>query len=193
MSEDLRLRHDADTRREAARLFAIGYGYGPVASMMSLPEETVRKWLYTFRAVGLEGLLNMGKTQAKYSWELKCAAAKAVVEDGMPVVEVMAAYGVASRSPLNKWCKLYREGGAEALRPKPRGRPGGSGGKPKQLTREQELERRVQKLEDTLRAGQGVLKFRDDSADLVERPGVLIGVSQENAQFPNGQDAFNGA
>ena len=147
MSEDLRFRHDADARREAARLFAMGYGYGPVASMMSLPEEAVRKWLYTFRAVGLEGLLNMGKTQAKYSWELKCAAAKAVVEDGMPVVEAMAAYGVASRSPLNKWCKLYREGGAEALRPKPKGRPGGSGGKPKQLTREQELERRIQRLE----------------------------------------------
>ena len=42
MSEDLRFRHDADARREAARLFAMGCGYGPVASMMSLPEEAVR-------------------------------------------------------------------------------------------------------------------------------------------------------
>ena len=79
MSIDLRVRYDSDTRREAARLFAMGYGYGPVSSMMSLPEDTVRKWLYTFRAVGLEGLLNMGKVQARYSWELKCAAARAVV------------------------------------------------------------------------------------------------------------------
>ena len=116
MSDDLRLTHDADSRRVAARLFEMGYGYGPVASMISLPQEAVRKWPYTFRAVGLEGLLNMGRTQAKYSWELKCAAARAVVEGEMTVVEAMAAYGVASRSPLNRWCKLYREGGADALR-----------------------------------------------------------------------------
>ena len=147
MSEDLRFRHDADARREAARLFAMGYGYDPVASMMSLPEEAVRKWLYTFRAVGLEGLLNMGKVQARYSWELKCAAARAVVEGELTVVEAMAAYGVASRSPLNRWCKLYREGGPEALRPKPKGRPKGASSAPAKLTREQELERRIQKLE----------------------------------------------
>ena len=147
MSSELRVRYDSDTRREAARLFAMGYGYGPVSSMMSLPEDTVRKWLYTFRAVGLEGLLNMGKVQARYSWELKCAAARAVVEGELTVVEAMAAYGVASRSPLNRWCKLYREGGPEALRPKPKGRPKGASSAPAKLTREQELERRIQKLE----------------------------------------------
>lgn len=147
MPGDSRLRYDADSRREADRLFEMGYGYGPVAPMMSLLEEAVRKWLYTFRAVGLEGLLNMGKTQARYSWELKCAAARAVVEGEMAVVEAMAAYGVASRSPLNRRCKLYREGGADALRPKPKGRPRGAGGAPVGPTREQGLERRVRRLE----------------------------------------------
>ena len=147
MPDDLRLKHDADSRREAARLFEMGYGYGPVASMISLPREAVRKWLYTFRAVGLEGLMNMGRTRAKYSWELKCAAARAVVGGEMTVAEAMAAYGVASRSPLNRWCKLYREGGADALRPRPKGRPRGAGGKSAGMTREQELERRVKRLE----------------------------------------------
>lgn len=52
MPDDLRLKHEADSKREAARLFEMGYGYGPVASMLSLPLEAVRKWLYTFRAVG---------------------------------------------------------------------------------------------------------------------------------------------
>jgi len=116
MPDDLRLKHDADSRGEAARLFETGYGYGLVASMISLPREAVRKWLYTFRAVGLEGLLNMGRTQAKCSWELKRAAVRAVVEDEMTVAEAMAAYGVASCSPLNRWCKLYCEGGADELR-----------------------------------------------------------------------------
>lgn len=31
MPDDLRLKHDADSRREPARLFEMGYGYSPVA------------------------------------------------------------------------------------------------------------------------------------------------------------------
>ena len=147
MPDDLRLKHDAGSRREAARLFEMGYGYGPVASMMSLPQEAVGEWLHTFRAVGSEGPLDMGKTRAMCGWGLRCAAARAVAGGEMTVVEAMEAYGVASRSPLNKWCKLCREGGAGALRPRPKGRPRGSGGKSAGLTREQELERRIKRLE----------------------------------------------
>ena len=47
----------------------------------------------------------------------------------------------------HKWCKAYREGGAEALRPKPKGRPPGSDAKAVRKTRGQELEERVRKLE----------------------------------------------
>ncbi len=36
--------------------------------------------------------------------------------------EAMAAFGIMSMSPLKKWCALYREGGAKALRPRPAGR-----------------------------------------------------------------------
>ena len=55
----------------------------------------------------------------------------------------------ASRSatPLKRWCRLYREGGADALRPKPKGRPRGSGAKAAPPTREEELEREVRRLE----------------------------------------------
>lgn len=44
MPDDLRLKHDADSRREAARLFEMGYGYGPVASMISLSQQAVRSF-----------------------------------------------------------------------------------------------------------------------------------------------------
>ena len=59
----------------------------------------------------------------------------------------MERFGIASSSPLDRWCRLYREGGAEALRPKPKGRPRGSGAKAAPMTREQELEREVRRLE----------------------------------------------
>lgn len=49
--------------------------------------------------------------------------------------------------PSENWVRAYREGGPEALRPKPRGRPAGSASPPGEPTREQELERRLRKLE----------------------------------------------
>ena len=61
--------------------------------------------------------------------------------------EAMERFGIASATPLKQWCRLYRGGGAEALRPKPKGRPRGSGAKAAPMTREQELEDRVRKLE----------------------------------------------
>ena len=62
-------------------------------------------------------------------------------------VQPMAAFGIASRTPLDSWCRLYREGGADALRPKPKGRPKGSAAQSAPKTREQELEARVRRLE----------------------------------------------
>lgn len=58
----------------------------------------------------------------------------------------MSKFGIMSEAPISRWVKAYREGGAEALRPKRKGRPS-SAAEPKGLTREQELERRIRKLE----------------------------------------------
>ena len=102
--------------------------------------------------MGRDGLLIMGKTHARYDFETKVAAASAVggvcaLDGGMAKAEAMERFGIASLSPLKQWCRLYREGGAEALRPKPKGRPRGSGAKAAPATREQELERQVRRLE----------------------------------------------
>lgn len=85
----------------------------------------------------------MDGKQARYTYEQKVAAASAVVDGGMAKPRAMAEFGVMSAAPLDRWCRLYREGGAEALRPKPRG----SGPKAAPRTREEELEERVRKLE----------------------------------------------
>ena len=147
MSIDLRCRHDRSVRELAAGMFDEGRGYGSVARSLGIPARAVRKWQQTYRAVGRDGLLNMGKTHARYDFETKVAAARAVVDDGMARPEAMERFGIASSSPLDRWCRLYREGGAEALRPKPKGRPRGSGAKAAPMTREQELEREVRRLE----------------------------------------------
>ena len=89
----------------------------------------------------------MGKKHAAYSFETKLAAVRAVVDEGMTKPEAMAKFGIASPSSLKKWLRAYREEGPEALGPKPKGRPRRSGSPSKEMTREQELERRVRKLE----------------------------------------------
>ncbi|MGN8902997.1 transposase [Collinsella sp. HCP28S3_E6] len=89
----------------------------------------------------------MDGKQTRYTYEQKVAAASAVVDGGMGKQDAMKAFGVMSLAPLKRWCALYRAGGAEALRPKPRGRPKGSGPKSRGRTREQELEERCRRLE----------------------------------------------
>lgn len=147
MSVDLRCKHDRSLGERAADLFDERFGYKSVARRLGIPAEAVRKWQQTYRSAGRDGLLNMGKKHARYDFETKVAAASAVVDGGMGKPEAMERFGVASPSPLDSWCRLYREGGAEALRPKPKGRPRGSGSKAAPKTREEELEERVRKLE----------------------------------------------
>lgn len=96
-----------------------------------------------------EGLMAVGRKYTRYSYEAKLAAARTVVDGGMTRAEAMEGFGIASTTPPKNWVRAYREGSPEALRPKPKGRPRGAGSAspPGEPTREQELERRIRKLE----------------------------------------------
>ena len=139
--------YDLGLRLRAAELYDMGRGRASIAALLGIPEETVRKWLDIYRSAGIEVLAMMGKKHAAYSFETKLAAVRAVVDEGMTKPEAMAKFGIASPSPFKKWLKAYREGGPEALRPRPKGRPRGSASPSGEATREQELERRIEKLE----------------------------------------------
>ena len=143
MSVDLGLRHDRLLREQAVEMFERGCGYRLTARRLGVSAETVREWQKMYRVIGRGGLLAMGVKRAKYDYETKVAAARAVVDGGMSKPEAMVRFGIASATSLKKWCRLYREGGAQALKPKPKGRPKGA----VPPTREEELEERVRKLE----------------------------------------------
>ena len=145
MRVDLRVKHDIEARKAAIGLFERGHGSESAAKALSVPRDTVRQWLYVYRSFGSEVLLSMDGKQARYTYEQKVAAASAVVDGGMSKRDAMEAFGVMSLAPLKRWCALYREGGAEALRPRPKGRPSGSKARPR--TREEELEERCRRLE----------------------------------------------
>lgn len=58
-----------------------------------------------------------------YDHETKLAAVRVHVDEGLPAPEVARRYGLSTVELLGKWCRAYREGGAEALRPRPRDIP----------------------------------------------------------------------
>ena len=133
-------------REQAVKMFESGFGYGLTARKLGMSAATVREWQKMYRVIGKGGFLAMGVKQARYDYETKVAAAKAVVDGGMSKPEAMMRFGIASVTPLKQWCRLYREGGAQALKPKPKGRPKGSV-RAVPPTREEELAERVRKLE----------------------------------------------
>lgn len=126
---------------DAARMFEEGYGSRAVAAALEIPVTTAEQWLMTFRAVGSEGMVRMGERR-EYGYETKVAAARDYVEGGVSKAVVMERYGIASVSPLNRWVRLYREGGPEALAPRPKGRPPG-GREPTELERLEAENRRL--------------------------------------------------
>lgn len=135
--------YDRPARELACGLFERGLGHEAAAARLGIPPKAVRQWHLTYRAVGRDALLEMG-AHRRYDHETKVAAASAVVDGGMARPEAMRRFGIASISPLESWCRLYREGGAEALRPRPKGRPRKEAAP---RTREEELEREVRRLE----------------------------------------------
>lgn len=82
MSIDLRCRHDRSFRELAAAMFDAGRGYESVAKGLGIPARAVRKRQQTYRAVGRDGLLNMGRTHARCDYGTKVAAASAAAGVG---------------------------------------------------------------------------------------------------------------
>ena len=103
MRVDLRVK----ARKAAIELFERGHGFKSAAKALSVPRDTVRQWLYIYRAFGSEALLTMDGKQARYTHGQK-AAASAVVDGGMSKRDAMEAFGVMSIAPLKRWCALER-------------------------------------------------------------------------------------
>ena len=143
MREDRRRRYDDGFRREALEPVKAGAGGNTLARRLAIPVYTARNWIRLYRSNGEEAVMG-GNGSRRYDWETKVAAARDHVENGMTKTEVMAKYAIASIAPLERWCREYRAGGPEALRPRPKGRPRGAKSKPKpEPTREQELAEQV--------------------------------------------------
>ena len=113
MREDRRRRYDDGFRREALELIKSGAGKDTLASRLAIPVYTARNWIRLYRSNGEEAVMGGGGSR-RYDWETKVAASRDHVENGLTKTEAMAGHGIASIASLERWCRDYRSGGAQA-------------------------------------------------------------------------------
>jgi transposase-like protein len=104
---------------------------------------TLAGWVDRYRRLGADGLVRT-KTHVRYEQETKLAAAQMHVDGGKTLAETMEHFEIRNRTQIKNWCALYREGGPDALAPKPKGRRR----KPEQTApAEEDLVERCRRLE----------------------------------------------
>lgn len=147
MGVDRRRRHGDDVRRRAVALIGAGVSVRQLARRLAVARGTAEKWIVLYRSGGRSAVMGAGGRRS-YDWQTKVAAARDVADRGVGKAEAMARHHIAGIAPLERWCREYRAGGAEALRPRAKGRPrGSSNGPAPAVTREQELAEQVAFLE----------------------------------------------
>ena len=141
MCRDRRRHYDDGFMRVVADLIRGGAGRRSLARRLGVPVSTAGKWVLSYRFGGEAALMGEREGNRRYDYETKLAAVRDHVEHGLTKAEVMEKYRIAGPTPLERWCREYRSGGPDALRPKPKGRPRGAKSKPRPApTREQLLE-----------------------------------------------------
>ena len=131
-------------REQLVELFEQGMGYGAAANALGVSKDAVRRLRRRFQLHGKLCLVEK-PTKQQYSFEIK----KEVVQRhlaGETVMDLAREFGLSSEQLVSGWSWKWRQGGDEALKPKPKGRPKGSVA-PKPLSEEEKLRRQIARLE----------------------------------------------
>ncbi|GAB4100983.1 helix-turn-helix domain-containing protein [Sinomonas halotolerans] len=67
-------------------------------------------------------------TKRSYSFELKLAVVKGYLAGAGSAAALAREHGLSSGKLVEAWARAFRDGGEDALRPRPRGRPARAGG-----------------------------------------------------------------
>ena len=131
-------------REQLVELFEQGMGSIAAANALGVSKYAVRTLRRRFQLHGRLCLVEK-PTKQQYSFEIK----KEVVERhlaGETRMDLAREFGLSSDQLVSYWSRQWRNGGDDALKPKPKGRPKGSS-TPKRLTEEEMLHRQIARLE----------------------------------------------
>ncbi|WP_370658797.1 IS3 family transposase [Corynebacterium sp. ACRPJ] len=131
-------------REQLVELFEQGIGYRAAATALGVSKYAARMLYRRFKLHGRLCLVEK-PTKQQYSFEIK----KEVVQrhlSGETAMNLAREFGLSSEKLVSGWSRKWRNGGDEALKPKPKGRPKGSV-TPKPLSEEAKLRRQIARLE----------------------------------------------
>ncbi|WP_241880276.1 IS3 family transposase [Corynebacterium diphtheriae] len=112
-------------RELAVDLFEEGYGSRAVANRLGVRREQVRHLEDRFRLHGRLCLVSK-RTKRQYSFDTKMEILRRH-QTGELKSDLAKEYGLSSPNLISHWVWQVNKGGSDALQPKPKGRPKGSG------------------------------------------------------------------
>jgi transposase len=135
----------SEPQREAAiRLFESGWSERAAAGELRASRPAVKRLHDRWKVRG-RGALVSKATKPSFSFEFK----RDVVERflaGESKVDLAREFDLSSPKLIENWARKYRNEGADALRPKPRGRPAGQTAAPVEVTEVDRLRRENERL-----------------------------------------------
>lgn len=95
-------------------------GYRGIAKRHGVSTHAmVERWVMAYRAHGNAGL---GKKFSKYSAEFKLSVLRHMWDNRLSMIQTAAKFDIRHHAMVGIWERAYRDGGVEALMPRPRGR-----------------------------------------------------------------------
>jgi transposase len=96
-------------------------GYRAMAKRHGLASHTMLEtWVMAYRLHGSAGL---SKKFSSYSAEFKLSVLQHMWDNQLSMIQTAARFDIRSRAMVGIWERAYRDGGLDALIPRPRGRP----------------------------------------------------------------------
>lgn len=115
-------RHDESFKLEVVqRYLSESSGARAIALRYGLDHGTVRRWVDGYRQHGMQGLR---KKYNRYDEQFKLNVLRRMWREELSCRQVTALFDIrGGYGVVSSWERQYHEGGLDALKPKPRGRP----------------------------------------------------------------------
>jgi transposase len=114
-------KHDEQFKLKVVREYLKGAaGSKALARKYGCQARSVESWVSLYRVHGKEGLR---KKYISYSAEIKLSVLQHMWDNALSFGQTAAAFNIRNHAVVGVWERSYREGGFDALIPRPRGRP----------------------------------------------------------------------
>lgn len=133
-----------DQREAAVAWFEKGVADTATSTLLGVPREPVKR-LYRRWKIRGRGALVAKATKPSYSFEFKLALVERFIA-GETTAYLAAEADLSSPRLLETWVRVYRREGADALRPKPNGRPRKPDSPPPELSELEQLRQENERL-----------------------------------------------